>query len=54
MKQKSEVSSWDLCTDRISYDHDAGSMINYHKNLTSKGYRALIFRWISTHFLYFW
>lgn len=41
--QKSVVSSWDLCTDRISFDHDAGSMISYHKNLTSKGYRALIF-----------
>ncbi|KAL5172285.1 Serine carboxypeptidase-like 20 [Glycine soja] len=41
--QKSVVSSWDLCTDRIYFDHDAGSMIKYHKNLTSKGYRALIF-----------
>ncbi|KAH1069216.1 hypothetical protein GYH30_006706 [Glycine max] len=37
------VSSWDLCTDRIYFDHDAGSMTEYHKNLTSKGYRALIF-----------
>ncbi|XP_027334977.1 serine carboxypeptidase-like 20 [Abrus precatorius] len=41
--QKSVVSSWELCTDIISFDHDAGSMIKYHKNLTSKGYRALIF-----------
>ncbi|CAI8608252.1 unnamed protein product [Vicia faba] len=41
--EKSVVSSWDLCTDKISYDHDTGSMIKYHKNLTSKGYRALIF-----------
>ncbi|KAL5134145.1 Serine carboxypeptidase 1 [Glycine soja] len=40
---KSVVSSWDLCTDRIYFDHDAGSMTEYHKNLTSKGYRALIF-----------
>ncbi|GAU32426.1 hypothetical protein TSUD_158240, partial [Trifolium subterraneum] len=34
---------WELCTDRISYEHDAGSMIPYHKNLTRLGYRALIF-----------
>ncbi|KAK6289491.1 hypothetical protein POUND7_001032 [Theobroma cacao] len=34
---------WELCTDRISYDHDAGSMIPYHKTLTAEGYRALIF-----------
>nr|AFK39478.1 unknown [Lotus japonicus] len=37
------VSQWDLCTGRIRYNHDAGSMIKYHKNLTSKGYRALIY-----------
>lgn len=37
------IGSWELCTDKITYDHDAGSMIKYHKNLTSKGYRALIF-----------
>ncbi|XP_004510209.1 serine carboxypeptidase-like 20 [Cicer arietinum] len=41
--EKSVVSSWDLCTDKISFNHDAGSMIKYHKNLTSRGYRALIF-----------
>ncbi|KAJ1427872.1 Serine carboxypeptidase, histidine active site [Sesbania bispinosa] len=40
---KSVVNSWELCTDRIIFNHDAGSMISYHKNLTSKGYRALIF-----------
>ncbi|XP_047957115.1 serine carboxypeptidase 1-like [Salvia hispanica] len=34
---------WDLCTDRISFHHDAGSMIKYHKNLTSRGYQALIY-----------
>ncbi|XP_047971173.1 serine carboxypeptidase-like 20 [Salvia hispanica] len=34
---------WDLCTDRIEFNHDAGSMIKYHKNLTSRGYRALIY-----------
>lgn len=34
---------WVLCTGRIRFRHDAGSMITYHKNLTSRGYRALIF-----------
>uniref|UniRef100_A0A803R5R9 Carboxypeptidase n=2 Tax=Cannabis sativa TaxID=3483 RepID=A0A803R5R9_CANSA len=34
---------WDLCTSRISYNHDSGSMIPYHKNLTMQGYQALIF-----------
>ncbi|KAL3616297.1 Serine carboxypeptidase-like 20 [Castilleja foliolosa] len=34
---------WDLCTGRIRLYHDSGSMIKYHKNLTSKGYRALIY-----------
>uniref|UniRef100_A0A1D1XYN8 Carboxypeptidase n=2 Tax=Anthurium amnicola TaxID=1678845 RepID=A0A1D1XYN8_9ARAE len=34
---------WDLCTGRIDYNHDAGSMIKYHKNLTLQGYHALIF-----------
>lgn len=38
-----EAGRWDLCTDRISFHHDAGSMIKYHKNLTSRGYRALIY-----------
>ncbi|XP_015875795.2 serine carboxypeptidase-like 20 [Ziziphus jujuba] len=34
---------WTLCTNRISYYHDAGSMIPYHLNLTLQGYRALIY-----------
>uniref|UniRef100_A0A2P2LUR9 Carboxypeptidase n=2 Tax=Rhizophora mucronata TaxID=61149 RepID=A0A2P2LUR9_RHIMU len=34
---------WELCTDRIEFRHDCGSMIKYHRNLTMKGYRALIF-----------
>lgn len=41
--EESLVASWELCTSRITYYHDAGSMIPYHKNLTSRGYRALIF-----------
>ncbi|GKC79770.1 serine carboxypeptidase 1, partial [Tanacetum coccineum] len=40
----SMAGDWDLCTDKIRYYHDAGSMIPYHKNLTARGYRALIFR----------
>ncbi|KAL3850469.1 hypothetical protein ACJIZ3_012351 [Penstemon smallii] len=37
------AGDWELCTDRISFNHDAGSMIKYHKNLTSRGYRAIIY-----------
>ncbi|XP_059432961.1 serine carboxypeptidase-like 20 [Corylus avellana] len=42
-EDESVAGSWELCTDRISYYHDAGSMIKYHKNLTSRGYPALIY-----------
>ncbi|GAA0144655.1 serine protease [Lithospermum erythrorhizon] len=42
--EKTTVSGpWVLCTSRIKFTHDAGSMVKYHKNLTSRGYRALIF-----------
>ncbi|XP_030497220.2 serine carboxypeptidase-like 20 [Cannabis sativa] len=41
--EESLVGSWELCTNKILFYHDAGSMIPYHKNLTSRGYRALIF-----------
>ncbi|KAL4355966.1 hypothetical protein AHAS_Ahas09G0039500 [Arachis hypogaea] len=41
--EESLVNSWVLCTDVIFFNHDAGSMIKYHENLTSKGYRALIY-----------
>jgi len=34
---------WMLSSNRIKYTPDAGSMINYHVNLTKKGYRALIY-----------
>ncbi|TXG55704.1 hypothetical protein EZV62_020960 [Acer yangbiense] len=37
------AGSWEICTDRIEFSHDAGSMIKFHKNLTLRGYRALIF-----------
>ncbi|XP_058102547.1 serine carboxypeptidase 1-like [Magnolia sinica] len=42
-QQKNVIGSWELCTDNIVFHHDAGSMIKYHKNLTAKGYRALVF-----------
>ncbi|XP_021301037.1 serine carboxypeptidase-like 20 [Herrania umbratica] len=42
-EEETVIGTWQLCTDNILYDHDAGSMIKYHKNLTSAGYRALIF-----------
>ncbi|KAJ4846111.1 Serine carboxypeptidase-like 20 [Turnera subulata] len=34
---------WELCSDRISYGFGAGSLLPFHKNLTSQGYRALIY-----------
>ncbi|KAI3526434.1 hypothetical protein L1887_05687 [Cichorium endivia] len=37
------AGKWEICTDRIKYHQDTGSMIKYHKNLTARGYRALIF-----------
>ncbi|KAL8544692.1 hypothetical protein ACS0TY_005065 [Phlomoides rotata] len=37
-----ESGNWSLCTE-LSYTHDAGSMIDYHKNLSSSGYRVLIY-----------
>ncbi|XP_057732547.1 serine carboxypeptidase-like 20 [Arachis stenosperma] len=42
-KPESVSGPWELCTGRIYYNHDAGSMIPYHKKLTIMGYRALIF-----------
>ncbi|XP_049343810.1 serine carboxypeptidase-like 20 [Solanum verrucosum] len=33
---------WELCK-HLNFTHDAGSMIPYHKNLTTQGYRALIY-----------
>ncbi|CAL4903752.1 unnamed protein product [Urochloa decumbens] len=40
----SSIGPWVLCTDALSvFNHDAGSMIIYHKNLTRQGYRALIY-----------
>lgn len=38
-----EIGEWVICTSNIEFFHDAGSMIGYHKNLTLKGYRSLIF-----------
>ncbi|XVF21277.1 hypothetical protein REPUB_Repub12eG0076500 [Reevesia pubescens] len=42
-EKETVIGRWVLCTDNVIYNHDAGSMIKYHKNLTSRGYRALIF-----------
>ncbi|OVA19087.1 Peptidase S10 [Macleaya cordata] len=35
--------TWELCTEKILYHHELRSMIPYHKNLTARGYRALIY-----------
>jgi serine carboxypeptidase-like clade 1 len=39
----SKIGPWLLCTNQLQFHHDAGSMIPYHRNLTSQGYRALIY-----------
>ncbi|CAL0304583.1 unnamed protein product [Lupinus luteus] len=47
---KNEVSKWEYCTTNVQYNFDAGSsLINYHKNLTSQGYRALIYRYAQVY-----
>ncbi|KAI3526436.1 hypothetical protein L1887_05689 [Cichorium endivia] len=38
-----KAGKWEICTSRIKYNTDTGSMLDYHKNLTARGYRALIF-----------
>ncbi|XP_021673635.2 serine carboxypeptidase-like 20 isoform X2 [Hevea brasiliensis] len=38
-----EIGNWELCSDKLSYWHDAGSMIKFHRNLTSQGYRVLVY-----------
>lgn len=43
-KKASLIGPWMMCTENISYYHNAGSMIAFHKNLTTRGYRALIYR----------
>nr|GEY21908.1 ARID DNA-binding domain-containing protein [Tanacetum cinerariifolium] len=40
------AGDWELCTYKIRYYHDVGSMITYHKNLTARGCHALIFRFV--------
>ncbi|KAK7269059.1 hypothetical protein RIF29_21774 [Crotalaria pallida] len=42
-EQESVAGPWEICTDRLRYLHNAGSMIPYHRNLTKLGYRALIY-----------
>lgn len=38
-----DIGPWELCTDNIIFYHDAGSMIPIHRELTTSGYRALIY-----------
>ncbi|KAJ8747904.1 hypothetical protein K2173_012794 [Erythroxylum novogranatense] len=40
---KSIAGPWDLCSDRIDYGYGAGNVLPYHRNLTTNGYRALIY-----------
>ncbi|KAI5069244.1 hypothetical protein GOP47_0015545 [Adiantum capillus-veneris] len=38
----SVIGTWVVCAD-LSYDHNAGSMVPYHRGLLNGGYRALIY-----------
>ncbi|CAK7346132.1 unnamed protein product [Dovyalis caffra] len=40
---KSVAGPWEICSSRIVYGFGAGSMLPYHQNLTTQGYRALIY-----------
>ncbi|KFK39840.1 hypothetical protein AALP_AA3G294800, partial [Arabis alpina] len=42
-KEESEIGRWVMYTKQIIYDHNIGSMIEFHRNLTLSGYRALIY-----------
>ncbi|EFH59863.1 hypothetical protein ARALYDRAFT_480041 [Arabidopsis lyrata subsp. lyrata] len=37
------IGNWKLCSSQLEYRHDTGSMIEYHRNLTLSGFRALVF-----------
>eukprot|EP00897_Mesotaenium_endlicherianum_P002009 jgi/Mesen1/1836/ME000142S00994 len=39
----SDIGPWVLCTEKIDYYENAGSMLPIHASLTLKGYRALIY-----------
>ena len=42
-EKASVAGPWVVCTDRLNYSVDIDSLIPYHINLTSEGYRALIY-----------
>ncbi|KAK4801838.1 hypothetical protein SAY86_000041 [Trapa natans] len=39
----SVAGRWMICAYRVDYTHETDTLLPYHKNLTSKGYRALIY-----------
>eukprot|EP00253_Pinus_taeda_P033906 PITA_33906 len=42
--QSEEITGeWVRCTHDFKYDYEVSSVIEYHRNLTQKGYRALIY-----------
>jgi hypothetical protein len=44
--QIEEIGDWQLGSDKIVFYHDTGSMIPIHYNLTQRGYKALIYRFV--------
>ncbi|OWM72308.1 hypothetical protein CDL15_Pgr018193 [Punica granatum] len=45
----SVAGSWTICADRVDYTTEVDSMLPYHKNLTARGYRALIYRYLQAY-----
>jgi len=44
---KGTVGEWIRCIKGLPYANDLPSSIKYHLNLTTRGYRALVYRWAS-------
>ncbi|KAF5741124.1 serine carboxypeptidase 1 [Tripterygium wilfordii] len=43
------IGAWEICTDNIEYNRDAGSMISNHMKFTTEGYQVLIFRYLQEY-----
>ncbi|KAK6792662.1 hypothetical protein RDI58_011743 [Solanum bulbocastanum] len=44
--RKGSIGKWETCASNLQYNRMVMSSIPYHKNLSSKGYRSLIYRYV--------
>ncbi|KAA3481621.1 serine carboxypeptidase-like 18 [Gossypium australe] len=44
--RKGTIREWIRCNESLLYDKDVGSVVDYHLSLNTKGYRALIYRFL--------